>query len=110
MKIRFPLVSQGPASESADILPSGFTTSQIWTVVWERDSWFSNRLQGAAFGEFLILNCLCLPSTPSPKGNCTGQVQLVERSQKSHFLLLKDALHVTSCPEVTTLATALAQL
>lgn len=47
---------------------------------------------------------------PSPKGNCTGQVQLVERSQKSHFLLLKDALHVTSCPEVTTLATALAQL
>lgn len=44
LKISFPVVSQGPASESVDILPSGFPANQIRTVIWEGASWFSDRI------------------------------------------------------------------
>ena len=64
MKIYFPVISQGPASESTDILPTGFTMSQIW---------YGKGLLGLVTGYeeqllegLLISSRLCLPSALSP--------------------------------------------
>lgn len=108
MKIYFPVVSQGPASESTDILPTGFTMSQVWTLVWEGASWFSNRVWGAAFRK--IVHFEPSPFTNYPLSYAGKKYSRVGSELPNVSLASAQGcsatLQITGSPEVTMLATA----